>query len=184
MKDLSLHILDIIQNSIKAESTLIEVEISEDTKEDLLTITIKDNGRGMDEELLKKVLDPFVTTRTTRKVGLGLSLFKASCEQAEGSLTVDSVLGKATIVYAKLKHSHIDRKPIGDIASTMALAISSNENIDFIYKHKVDGNEFLLDTREIKKELDGVSVALPEVTCWIKDYIEEGIKNINGGNDL
>lgn len=178
MNELSLHILDIINNSVKAGASLILVNITEDIAGDLLTIVIEDNGCGMDKEFLEKVLDPFKTSRNTRKVGLGLSLFKAAAEAAGGTLTISSEKGKGTKVSASFIHSHIDRQPIGDVASTYTTVISGNPAIDLVYTHKTNDAEFTADTREFKKVLDGVDITTPDIIMWINDYINEGVQSL------
>lgn len=179
MKELALHILDIAQNSITANATLIEIEIIEDTSKNRLTITIKDNGCGMSEEFLKKVADPFVTTRTTRKVGLGIPLLKAAAEGCNGSFFINSQLGIGTTLTVSFERNNIDRAPIGDMAATMVTLINAKNDIDFIYRHIIDEREFLLDTRKIREVL-GERVPLGELTVleWIKGYIADGLKEI------
>lgn len=186
MKDLSLHILDLVQNSITAGALLVEITIREDLKSDMLTITIKDNGRGMDKELLEKVKDPFVTTRTTRRVGLGIPLMAAACRRCEGELTIESEKNIGTKLTATFKHSHIDRAPMGNIAETIVSLILSGSGetmpVNFVYTHIIDGREFRLDTRELKSILgEEVSLDEPEVLAWIRDYINDGLDNLRGG---
>lgn len=182
MQEISLNILDIAQNSIRAQATLIEITIEENTAIDLFSFTIKDNGCGMDEEMLKKVSDPFVTTRTTRKVGLGISLLKASAQQAGGDISIDSTLGVGTIIRADFSHSHIDRQPLGDIAAVMVSLISMNSDIDFLYTHRYCDKEFVLDTRELR-EILGSEVSLSEISVaqWIGEYINNNLAEIYGG---
>ncbi|HOH88723.1 MAG: ATP-binding protein [Clostridia bacterium] len=186
MKDLSLHILDLSQNSISAGASLVEISVEEDTKADRLTICINDNGKGMDKDFLVKVMDPFVTTRTSRKVGLGIPLMQAACRRCEGDLVIESEKNVGTQLTAVFKHSHIDRAPMGNMAETMLSLILAgsdvNRVVDFVYRHIVDGRDFCLDTREIRTALgNDVNLGEPEVLMWIKDYINEGLKNIRGG---
>jgi nitrogen fixation/metabolism regulation signal transduction histidine kinase len=180
MRELSLHILDIAQNSIVAEASFIEIEVVEDAIQDLFTIGIIDNGKGMDESFLQKVADPFVTTRQTRKVGLGISLFKAAAEMCNGRFTIQSTVGKGTIVTAQFQRSHIDRVPLGNMAETMMTLIMANEQIDYMYKHTLNKKVFIFDTRELRKVLENVSLGEFEVLAWIKSYIEEGIGELKG----
>ena len=147
MKELSLHILDIAENSVKAEASLIEIEISEDTGKNLLTIAIKDNGVGMSEEFLKRVKDPFSTTRTTRRVGMGISLFEAAAEQCGGGLEISSEQNVGTEVFVRFQLDHIDRAPLGDMAGTMQTLIGGSPDRDFVYSHSKDGKCFTMDTR-------------------------------------
>ena len=146
MKELSLHILDISQNSITAGAKLIELEIIENFNSDELTIKIKDNGKGMDEETVKKVSDPFFTTRTTRKVGLGISMFKANAELCSGWLEIKSELGVGTEISCLFKHSHIDRAPLGNMADTIMTMAMGLGNADLLYKHVYKSEEFIFDT--------------------------------------
>lgn len=179
MKELSLHILDIVQNSIRANANLIQITIMEDILENIFKIIIEDNGSGIEEDMLKQITDPFVTTRTTRKVGLGLSLYQAAAEAAGGSLSIRSEVGVGTVVEAVFLHNHIDRQPLGDMTQTMESLIMGNPLIDFVYRHKKDGAEFLLNTVQIRENL-GSSVSLDqfEVIDWIKEYIKEGLAQI------
>ena len=163
MEELSLHILDIAKNSVKAKATLIEIE---------------DNGCGMDKEFLKTVTDPFSTTRTTRKVGLGIPLFKAAAQRCGGDLEIFSETGKGTTLRAWFEHNHIDRAPLGDMAGTMQTLISGSPEIDFLYCHTINDREFILDTREMRNILGDVPLDSMEVVSWIYDYTEEGIENI------
>ena len=174
MKELSLHILDIVQNSIKAKASLITVSVIEDSIKDLMKITIGDNGCGMSEEMAKSVLDPFVTSRTTRKVGLGIPLFKLAAERCGGELKISSEEGKGTELYASFILSHIDRQPLGNMKETVLSLITSYEDIDFYYLHKVDEKTFEVDTREIKNILGGVSFSESEVYLWLSEYLAEG----------
>ena len=179
MLELSLHILDIVNNSIKAKATKIEIEINEQIKNNELLISIKDNGCGMDEEFLKTVTDPFKTTRTTRKVGMGLSMFKAAAEATGGELQIYSKKNVGTKVLVKFVYDHIDRQPIGNMAETMLTLVCGNEEIDFLYRHIKNENEFLLDTSEIKEILGNISFSEPEISIWLMDYVKEGLKKLN-----
>ena len=185
MEELSLHILDIVQNSVAANAELIEVEIIEDTEADTLTITVTDNGCGMSEEMVEKVVDPFTTGRKTRRVGLGIPLFKHAAECTGGDFEIESELGKGTRITARFGYSHIDRQPLGDIASTMHQLMIMNENTDFLYVHRVNGDEFRLDTREIKEILGGVSLSEHEVMAWLLGYLKENEDSLNntGGKE-
>jgi len=179
MKELSLHILDIAKNSVKAKATLIEIIVDEDTNKNLLTIEIKDNGCGMSKEFLRTVKDPFSTTRTTRKVGMGISLFEAAAVQCGGKLDITSEVGVGTTLTTTFELDSIDRAPLGDMAGTMVTLISGSPSIDFMYKHTKDNNEFILDTREVRQILGEVSLDMPDVLMWIEGYINEGLIEIN-----
>ncbi len=183
MKEISLHILDLVQNSIRAQASRIELTIEEDTKEkDFLKIVLGDNGCGMSKEMTEAVKSPFVTTRTTRKVGLGIPLFKAGCEACGGSFSIESEEGVGTKLEGIYCHSHIDRPPLGDIADTLLLLIIGNLNCRFIYTHRVNENEYTLDTDELKRIL-GEEVPLddPEVTGFIKDFLVNNETELYGG---
>lgn len=179
MREISLHILDIVQNSVVAKATEIEVDICEDKKLDKLTVVIRDNGCGMSEEFLKKVIDPFATKRTTRKVGLGIPLLKMAAENTGGSLEIQSKEGEGTVVTAVFGLSHIDRQPLGDMAGTMLGLFTAYEDIRFLYKHKVNEKEFFVDTKEIRNVLGDVPFQAPEVYLWLSDFLKEGEEELN-----
>lgn len=182
MTELSLHILDIAQNSIKAGADTVEIFIDENVKENLLTITIKDNGCGMDEEFLRDVVNPFKTTRTTRKVGMGLSLLKSACELTGGSLSISSEVGEGTEVKACFVYDSIDRQPVGNMASTITALIGANEKMNFLYHHKFCDKSFEFSTAEIKKVLgDEVPLSEIDVLKWIEEYINENLEFLYGG---
>lgn len=151
MEDLSLHILDIVENSIEAKASKIEIIINEDVKRDLLTIKIKDNGKGMNEETVKKVLDPFFTTRTTRRVGLGLSLLAQATKESNGNFEIESKVGKGTEIKATFQYSHIDCKPIGNIKDTLTTLLVAHPEIDFKYEYKNAKTKSSLDTGKMGK---------------------------------
>jgi len=174
MEDLSLHILDIAENGIRAGATLIEIDLAEDVKKDLLQITVKDNGAGMDPELLQKATDPFVTSRTTRRVGMGLPLLKQAAEETGGELRISSEPGKGTEVVATFKKSHIDRRPLGDMAATLAALITGNPDMDVVYHSRLREQEVEIDTRSIRRALDGaMGVNDPAVIRLIQDLFKK-----------
>lgn len=181
MKELSLNILDITQNSISANASLVTVTVVKDSKNNLLSLSIEDDGKGMSKDFLKNVCDPFTTTRTTRKVGMGIPLLKMASEQAGGNFEIKSELGMGTKVLATFELNHIDRIPLGDVGQTMSALASCNEEVNFVYRHVADGEEFCFDTREIKEVLGGVPLNEPDVVIWMQEYIKEGIQSINGG---
>lgn len=185
MLELSLHLLDIVQNSISAGASLIRIEIEEDTERDSLVLYIEDNGRGMSREVVARVMDPFVTSRATRKVGLGLSLLREASIQSDGEMEVVSEEGKGTRVRAHFTHSHIDRMPLGDMAKTISVLIAGNPTIDFVYDHTVNGVSFTLDTRALRQYLEEIPLndlhvvgfILQEVGAWMtrrKGLLREG----------
>lgn len=175
MRELSLHILDIAQNSIVAEADEIRIAIIEDYKDDRLAICIKDDGRGMDQETVAKVIDPFYTTRTTRKVGLGIPMFKQAAELCEGNFTIESKPGVGTDIVAEFKHSHIDRMPLGNMSDTLITIINSSAKIDLVYTHEIGEEKFILSTREIKKTLGELPITNLDVLIWLRDYIKENL---------
>lgn len=179
MRELSLHILDIAQNSISANSDSVRIAVIEDVENDLLTIMIKDDGRGMDDETLRRVVDPFYTTRTTRKVGLGIPMFKSSAEACDGEFEIKSQVGVGTEVKATFKYSHIDRVPLGNMADTIITVILSNPLLELIYTHKFNEEGFCLNTKEIRKTLGNeVPIDNIDVIMWLKEYIAEGLAEI------
>ncbi len=173
MRELSLNILDVAQNSITAGASLITIEVNENTVDHTLLIGIYDNGKGMSEEQVRSVIDPFFTTRTTRKVGMGIPLFKMAAEQTGGKLEIKSELGVGTEVRAYFKTDSVDFTPLGDVASTVQMLITMNTDRDFLYKHSVDGKEFVADTREIKGILGDVPLDTYEVSQWLIEFIKE-----------
>ena len=178
MRELALNILDIVENSVKANATLIEIGVS--AKDNLLTVSFKDNGKGMSEEFLSKVTDPYTTTRTTRKVGLGLPLLKMEAEMCGGRFSISSKLGVGTVVTTDFQIDHIDRPPLGDLGETMSTLLSGEDNVDYVLTYSVNDVGFTLDTRELKTELDGVPISEPEVLLFVKNYIRENISQIGG----
>ena len=179
MRELSLNVLDIAQNSIVAGATLITLSVIEDTESDRLTLVIADNGRGMTSEQLEQVLDPFYTTRSTRKVGMGVPLFRMAAEMAGGELTIQSTIGQGTVVTATFGLTHIDRMPLGDMAGTVSTLIRLNPHLDFVYRHKVDDRSFELDTRALREVLDDVPLSEPDVMEWIDANMAEGLLPLN-----
>jgi signal transduction histidine kinase len=181
MRELSLNVMDVAQNSVRAEADLVRITVEESDKEDRLTIVIADNGCGMTEDQVRQVIDPFFTTRTTRKVGLGVPLFKLSAEQTGGSFDIQSKVGEGTTTTASYVKSHVDMTPLGDINSTVKILIQCNPQIDFIFTHSTDKGSFTLDTRELREVLGDVSLDTPDVLEWIGQYLEENTQNIYGG---
>lgn len=183
MTDLSLNVLDIAQNSVKAKASLIVVSIVRETASKRLSISVEDNGCGMTEEQLSRVVDPFFTTRTTRRVGLGVPFFKMSAEQTGGSFSIRSELGKGTTITANYCCDHIDMMPLGDMAATMTSLISVNPDIDFVYSFTCDGEGFAMDTREVKAVLEGAPVNAAEVLSFIGDMIRENQAEFDKDNE-
>ncbi|MGB9700655.1 MAG: ATP-binding protein [Thermodesulfobacteriota bacterium] len=171
MQDLSLHILDIVENSLTAGAKQVEIRIVEDIGQNSLSIEIIDDGQGMDAELQAKALDPFFTTKMTRRVGLGLPLFKESCEICKGHFLLESQPGKGTKVKAIFPYAHIDRKPLGNLGETLLALIVGHPDADIYYEHKRDGIKFSLNTKEIKAILEDVPLNDPEVVSFLRTYI-------------
>ena len=181
MKEIALHILDIMQNSTAAHADLINVTIREISGTGLLEARIEDNGCGMDSELLARVTDPFSTTRTTRRVGLGIPLFKASAEQSGGDFRITSEKGKGTIVTAGYRIDHIDRPPLGDLAGVITDMAAAWETVEIQLLLESRGRQFSFNSREIRRMLGEVPLTEFTVIQWLREYIEDGIKEIFGG---
>lgn len=179
MKELSLHILDIAQNSLTAGAKNVEIRVLDFASADETAIIIKDDGRGMESEFLSRVTNPFTTTRTTRKVGMGLPLLKMAAEMAEGSFQIESEVGRGTSVTARFKRSNIDRMPLGDMVGTMVTLIQGSPDTDFVYQYKTDSGDFTFRTEEIREMLEGMSLSEPEVLSWIGEYLEENEASLN-----
>jgi len=174
MKELSLNILDVSENSVKAGATLTEILIDE--TDGTLTLVIRDNGCGMSDEVVRSVTDPFYTTRTTRKVGMGVPLLKLAAEQTDGSFSVESSEGEedhGTTVTAVFNKNHLDFTPLGDVVSTLTTLIQGHPDTDFLFRHRKGGGEVALDTREIREVLEGVPLNSYEVIKWIEEYLKE-----------
>jgi hypothetical protein len=183
LRELSLHILDVVENGITAGADIIRIQVDESRSTDLLSIIIKDNGRGIPAEKLKKLQDPFVTSRTTRRVGLGLSLLAAAAERCDGKMEVTAGSGGGTEVRTSFRYSHIDRAPIGDMASTMTTLLMGNPGIDFVYTHVIDGQEFGLDTRELKKEMGEHPLEDPMVIYQLGERIRTSLNQLKSSTD-
>jgi anti-sigma regulatory factor (Ser/Thr protein kinase) len=178
MRELALHLLDIAENSVAAGAKTIRIEIVEDSRADRLQMKISDDGKGMSEEMVQKVIDPFITSRTTRKVGLGLPLLKEAAEQCNGSLRISSKAGEGTEVTVDFQRSHIDRMPLGDLATTFLNLLIANPSVHFILTYRVDQETFYLDDSSIKNELQGVSLTEPVVLTFLRNLFESGINNV------
>lgn len=178
MRELALHILDIAENSISAGASQIRIVVDEQIKQDILEIIIEDNGKGMDKETVDKITDPFITSRTTRKVGLGIPFFKAAAEACEGSFRIESQPGVGTIVKARFCHSHIDRMPIGDIIGTFITLLIGTPEVHWLFEYKMDDRGFIFDDEPIKQTLDGIPLTEPAVMKFIRETFKEGIKSV------
>ena len=181
MQELSLNILDVAENSVRAGATLTTILVDEQPQQDLLTIQIADNGCGMSEEQVQRVTDPFFTTRTTRKVGLGVPLLKMAAELAGGSFSIRSKLGEGTTTTATFQLGHIDRMPLGDVAATICTLVQCNPEIDFVYTYRRGEREFSADTRQFRQILGDVPFDTPEVSDYIREYLNENKLDTDGG---
>ncbi len=180
MRELSLHILDILENSLESGASRIELEIDEDSALNQLTVAIRDNGRGMSEEMLQRISDPFFTTRKTRSVGLGIPLFRAAAQRCNGALWITSKPGEGTRVLVEFERDHIDRAPIGDLKATLLGVALSDRQCTLSYRHRVDSRIFGFDTAEIVRELEGIPLGHPRVRSWFEDYLSEGFAELYG----
>jgi len=182
MDELSLNILDIAQNSISAEATLVEIDVEEDDNSNSIMIRVKDNGKGMSDDFLETVDDPFITTRTTRKIGLGISFLKEAAEMTGGSIDLKSELGIGTTITAVFVKNHIDRQPIGNLTETIIILVTLNPDIDFNIRYKVNENEFVFSTQEVKVLLgDDTPLGSPSIASFLTEFVREHIENLSGG---
>ena len=178
MNDLSLHIIDIIQNSLSAGASLIKLTVCEKSSENLLFIEIEDNGKGMTPEQVNSLDDPFFTSRTTRRVGMGIPLFRDSARQSGGSLVVTSQPGKGTKVIATFELNNIDCPPLGDIANSLILMVSANPNVNFFFRYIFEENVYVFDTVEIKEILDGLPINDPSVIRMLTSMVDANIQDM------
>ncbi|MGQ7869095.1 ATP-binding protein [Sunxiuqinia sp. sy24] len=178
MNELALHILDIAQNSIRAKAHLVEIRLEEQPAEDRYSIVIEDDGHGMSTAQLEQASNPFFTTQTTRKVGLGLPLLKHNAEQTGGSFHLHSEEKKGTQLHVNFGFQHIDRPILGDMAGSLLILVSNENNTEVHYTHQTPKGKFEFDTREIKKELDGIAISTPEVRNFLLEMIRENLEQI------
>jgi len=181
MRDLSLHLLDIVQNSLKAGASRIEIRIDADMVRDRLSIDVIDNGCGMSEAFLSKVTDPFTTSRTTRSVGLGVPLFREAATITGGSFDIDSTVGVGTRLRAEFVISSIDRLPIGDMADTLTGLVLSDPARTYVIAFSAGDKRFDLDLDEVRQELIDVPLNDPNVLDWLQSLIREQQCTIFGG---
>jgi anti-sigma regulatory factor (Ser/Thr protein kinase) len=179
VREVSLHILDVLENAVEAGASRIQIRIDEDQEADKMVIEIRDDGRGMKQETTARVLDPFFTTRETRPVGLGLPLFSEAARRCEGVLLIDSEPGKGTTVRATFRRSHIDRAPLGDITTVLLAILLSEQPVDLDYAHRVGRMEFRFDSAEIRNELGEVPLTHPKVREWLRQFISEGEEGLS-----
>lgn len=181
MKEIALHLLDLAENSVSAHATCVRIDVVEDFRADRLTVSIEDNGAGMFEEVVARVTDPFFTSRTTRKVGLGIPLLKSSAEACNGRLHIQSKPGVGTRVEAEFQHSHIDRLPLGDLPATFLSLTLGHPDVHWIFNYtyippfKGEPRVFTFDDQPIKKTLDGFPLTHPDVIAYVRTTLQEGI---------
>ena len=175
MREISLHILDLAANSVSAGATTIKIEIEEDQVTDTLLVRITDNGKGMNPEIVTMVTDPFVTSRTERKVGLGLPLLKEAAEACNGSLSISSEEGNGTTVEVRFQLSHIDRMPLGDLVDTLLTLEVGTPEVHWIFWIRKDGKEFYFDDQDLKRELGDLPLCNPEVIRYLRSIFSEGV---------
>ena len=181
MKELSLHILDVAENGISAGADIVRVEVDEACAENRFTIIIADNGRGISDDILSDVANPFYTTRTTRRVGLGLSLLESAARRCGGSMRIESAPGKGTRITAEFKYDHIDRAPLGDIVGTMTTLIMGNPDVDFEYCHQINGKQFSVNTRDVKEESGSRFVTDAAVFQLLYKKLHNGLNQLKSG---
>jgi anti-sigma regulatory factor (Ser/Thr protein kinase) len=180
MEDLSLHVLDIAENSIAAGAQHLEIRVKQSRRQDLLSIEIIDDGHGMSEDMLQKATDPFFTTRTTRRVGLGLPLFEQAAKRAGGEFKIASGPGAGTKVTAVFQYSHVDRQPLGDMNETLLALVVGNPQIEFTYLHQTDDSEISISTKELKARLGGIPVHSPEGISAVRKCLEQAKEPVGG----
>ncbi len=178
VRELALHVLDIAENSVAAGATTVVVTIEENNLTDRLKLSVEDDGQGMDEKMAAMVIDPFVTSRTTRKVGLGIPLLKAAAEACDGWLRITSQVGKGTRLECEFQYSHIDRMPLGDMAATLLTLVVGAPQIHWVYRHRVNGAEFVFDDQPIKDELGELPLTEPEILGFVRETLQQGLANV------
>lgn len=178
MKEIALHILDIAENSVAAGAKRIEITIEEDLAGNRVRLCVQDNGRGIDEQMLACITDPFVTSRTTRIAGLGLPFLKAAAEACNGSLKITSAPGRGTRLEAEFERDHIDRMPLGDLPGTILTLVVGSPGIHWIFNYRVNGEVFTFDNEPIQQELGDIPLTEPCVLRWIKAMLDRGVNNV------
>lgn len=178
MRELALHILDLARNSIEAGATALTVTIVEDGERRSLEIELRDNGAGMDESTVERATDAFFSTRDTRRWGLGLALFKATCDSSDGELRVTSKVGEGTVVSARLTLGHLDCPPLGDMGAVIQALACEADRTAFRYRHVVGDREFEVASEDLRRELDGVPLTSPVVLHWLADFVNRQLREI------
>jgi len=178
MREMALHILDVARNSIEAGATDLQLTVIEDGSTDRLEFELRDNGPGLGPDALGRVTDAFYTTRTTRRVGLGLALLQATCDRCEGNLLVASEQGHGTTVHGVLRLGHVDRPPLGDMGGAIQALVCEAARTHLRYRHVVDGHAFELDTRALQGELGEVPLSHPTVLDWVGDHVNAALREV------
>ena len=179
MRELSLHLLDIAENSISAGADFILISVTENNNTDLLHMKVEDNGKGMSPQMVAQVTDPFITSRTTRKVGLGIPLLKAAAETCNGSLEITSEPGLGTQLAVWFQRSHIDRMPMGDLVTTILNLIIANPPVHWVFEYRFNDELSVFDDEPVKQALGEISMSEPDVLSCLRTMIEETITSIN-----
>jgi hypothetical protein len=183
LRELSLHLLDIAENSISAKAKNITIEVIEDLRTDLLKLSVQDDGCGMSPEMAASVIDPFVTTRTTRKVGLGIPLLKEAAEACNGSLQLESKIDVGTRIDVQFQRSHIDRMPLGDIITTILHLEVANPAVHWVFKYGFNDQEYIFDDEPVKAELEGVSLSEPSILSCLREMLQSGVDEARAGHE-
>jgi hypothetical protein len=184
LREIALHLLDIAENGVSAGANIIEITVEEDLPNDCLKLVVEDNGKGMDEQLLAGITDPFVTSRTTRKVGLGVPLLKAAAEACQGQLLITSKPGQGTRLEVELQRSHIDRMPLGDLAGTWLILIIAFQKIHWVFHYRAKTQasqadiQFTFDDEPIKRVLEEVPLTEPSILTFIRELLQEGVREV------
>jgi anti-sigma regulatory factor (Ser/Thr protein kinase) len=179
MKNIALHILDLVENSTRAGAGKVMVSISEDPERDQYLLTIEDDGKGMKEEIVKKATDPFYTSRTTRKVGMGLPLIQMNAERTGGSFHIRSAAGKGTRLEALFVYSHPDRLPLGEIDDVLVLLAAGHPQVRLVYEHNTPSGFYRFDTNEIREIIGNIEESNQEIRKFLREMILENLKGIN-----
>jgi anti-sigma regulatory factor (Ser/Thr protein kinase) len=180
LRELALHLLDIAENSVSAKAGTIRIQVVENHAADRLLMSVEDDGAGMSEEMVARVTDPFVTSRTTRKVGLGIPLLKAAAEACDGGLAIRSVLGKGTCVTVEFQLSHIDRMPMGSITDTILTLVVGSPEVHWIFTYTVDEQTFTFDDQPIKETLDDIPLSDPAILAYLREMLATGVAALKG----
>ncbi len=178
MRELALHLLDIAENSVSAHAGTIMISVEENHADDVLRMVVEDDGAGMDAEMVSRVTDPFVTSRTTRKVGLGIPLLKAAAEACSGCLTIHSTVGKGTRVEVMFQHSHIDRMPLGNVVDTLITLVVGSPQVHWIFRYIVDGQMFEFDDQPFKDELGDLPMTEPAILAFLREHLRDGVNSV------